>query len=63
MLVLDRKAGQIVVIGDTRLKVLEIRPSGKVVLGVEAPVEIPIRREELEVELRVMDDTDSEAVA
>jgi carbon storage regulator len=46
MLVLSRKPGEAVVIGDNvRLTVVAIRGS-RVRLGITAPVETPIRREE-----------------
>ena len=47
MLVVSRKAGQEVIIGDNiRVAVLSVRGS-QVRLGFEAPVEVPIRRDEL----------------
>jgi carbon storage regulator len=46
MLVLSRKAGEVIVIGDNiRLTVLAIR-GNQVRLGVAAPVEIAIRRDD-----------------
>jgi len=47
MLVLTRKVGEVVVIGhDTRIAVLAIQGS-RVRLGVTAPAEVPVRRDEL----------------
>ena len=47
MLVLTRKAGESVVIGDSiRVTVIELSP-GVVRLGFEAPAEIAIHREEV----------------
>jgi carbon storage regulator len=47
MLVLTRKTGQIITIGDDiRIKIVEIG-NGIVKLGIEAPRETPIYREEL----------------
>ena len=47
MLVLARKSGEAVVIGDRiTVRVLEIR-NGQVKLGVEAPDEIAVHREEI----------------
>jgi carbon storage regulator len=50
MLVLSRKSGETIVIGDEiRVTVLEIR-GNSVKLGLEAPREVPLRRAELPVE-------------
>ncbi|MFH7320870.1 carbon storage regulator CsrA [Desulfurivibrio sp. D14AmB] len=47
MLVLARKLGEAVAIGDQiTIRVLEVK-NGQVKLGVEAPTEIPIHREEI----------------
>jgi len=47
MLVLSRKSGQSVWIGETMcVKVLDVR-NGRVRLGLTAPREMPIRRQEL----------------
>jgi carbon storage regulator len=47
MLVLTRKAGQCIVInGDITVTVLEVR-GNQIRLGIEAPKEVPVRREEV----------------
>jgi carbon storage regulator len=52
MLVLSRKSGETIVIGDDiRITVLEIR-GNSVKLGLSAPAEVAIRREELCLEGR-----------
>ena len=52
MLVLTRKAGQTINIGDDiRIKIVEIG-NGFVKLGIEAPRELPIYREELYEKLK-----------
>ena len=52
MLVLTRKADQIINIGDDiRIKILEIG-NGYVKLGIDAPKEMPIYREELYEKLK-----------
>jgi carbon storage regulator len=52
MLVLSRKSGETIVIGDEiRVTVLEVR-GNSVKLGLEAPRETPIRRAELPIEGR-----------
>ncbi|MEW5744042.1 MAG: carbon storage regulator CsrA [Nitrospirota bacterium] len=52
MLVLTRKAGQTINIGDTiSIKIVEIG-NGYVKLGIEAPKELPIYREELYEKLK-----------
>ncbi len=52
MLVLTRKAGQTINIGDDiRIKIVEIG-NGFVKLGIEAPREMPIYREELYEKLK-----------
>jgi carbon storage regulator len=48
MLVLSRKANEVICIGpDTYITVLAIQ-GGKVRLGIEAPRDVPIRRAELQ---------------
>jgi carbon storage regulator len=52
MLVLTRKTGQIINIGDDiRIKIVEVG-NGIVKLGIEAPRELPIFREELYEKLK-----------
>jgi len=52
MLVLTRKTGQIINIGeDIRIKIVDIG-NGIVKLGIEAPRELPIYREELYEKLK-----------
>lgn len=52
MLVLTRKAGQTINIGDDiRIKILEIG-NGFIKLGIEAPKDLPIYREELYEKLK-----------
>ncbi|HXW69429.1 MAG TPA: carbon storage regulator CsrA [Dissulfurispiraceae bacterium] len=52
MLVLTRKTGQIITIGDEiRIKVVDVG-NGIVKLGIEAPRELPIFREELYEKLK-----------
>ena len=47
MLVLSRKSGDAVLIdGDIKIKVIEVR-GGVVRLGIEAPKEVPVLRDEL----------------
>jgi len=47
MLVLSRKENQQIIIGDNIVvRVLQVE-GGRVRLGIEAPAEVPIRREEL----------------
>lgn len=47
MLVLSRKAGETLVIGD-EIRVTVVKFRGKIVsLGIDAPKEIPVKREEL----------------
>jgi len=54
MLVLTRKPGERLVIGDNIvLTVISVR-NGQVRLGLEAPRDVPIRREELLATPRVM---------
>jgi carbon storage regulator len=55
MLVLTRKVGQRVLIGDN-VAITVVRVSqGTVRLGIEAPPETPIIREELQLELEASD--------
>lgn len=46
MLVLSRKKGEAIVVGDITIVVTDIR-GDKVRLGVEAPREVPVDREEI----------------
>ena len=47
MLVLARRVGEVVMIGGgVRVTVLQVR-GGKVRLGIEAPAEVPVHREEV----------------
>ena len=48
MLVLSRKANERLIIGDNIVVTIVRVSGGQVRLGIEAPVEIPIRREELD---------------
>ena len=55
MLVLSRKIGERILIGDSvRVTVVRIA-NGAVRLGIEAPVELPVVREELKAELDAAD--------
>jgi len=48
MLVLTRRAGESIVIGkDIVITLVEVRPGGLAVLGVEAPREVPVDRQEV----------------
>jgi len=48
MLVLSRRAGEVIRINrDIIITVLEIDPSGRVRLGIEAPQDVQIHREEV----------------
>ena len=52
MLVLTRKLGENIRIGDSvKITVLEVR-SGQVKLGIEAPPEIKVHREEIDARLQ-----------
>ena len=52
MLILTRKVGESIMIGtDVAVKVLGVR-SGQVKLGVEAPRELPVHREEIYERIR-----------
>ena len=53
MLVVSRKPGQRILIGD-KIVVTVVKVSGGAVrIGVEAPAELPVIREELAVEIRL----------
>ena len=61
MLVLSRKDGEAILIGDgVRVRVLEIK-GNRVKIGVEAPLDTPVFREE--VKMRVPFDLDDHAAA
>lgn len=50
MLILSRKQGQAIFIGrhaGIKIRVLEIDPRGQVRIGIEAPSDIPVNREEI----------------
>lgn len=48
MLVLSRHVGQSIIVGDdVRITLIELRADGKVRLGIEAPRETTIHREEI----------------
>ena len=51
MLVLSRQKGESIRIGDIQVTVVEIR-GGKVRLGVEAPLDVPVHREEVWVAIQ-----------
>lgn len=52
MLVLTRKLGELIRIGDkVKITVLEVR-SGQVKLGIEAPPEVKVHREEIYVRIQ-----------
>ncbi|MFH0829037.1 MAG: carbon storage regulator CsrA [Candidatus Kerfeldbacteria bacterium] len=52
MLVLTRKLGEIIRIGDSvKITVLEVR-SGQVKLGIDAPPEVKVHREEIYVRIQ-----------
>lgn len=55
MLVLTRKVGQRVLIGDNVAVTIVRVSQGTVRLGIEAPPETPIVREELQLELEASD--------
>lgn len=49
MLILARKAGESLVIGDNvQLTILSVEPNGNVTLGIEAPKDVLILRKELQ---------------
>lgn len=52
MLVVSRKAGERILIGDKIAITVVKVSSGAVRIGIEAPSELPIMREELAIELR-----------
>jgi carbon storage regulator len=49
MLVLSRRRGQRLIIGNREIiiEVVEVRPNGTVRLGIEAPEDISVHREEI----------------
>ena len=49
MLVLARKPGQKITIGEgITVMVTEVKPNGTVKLGIQAPREVPVHREEVQ---------------
>lgn len=51
MLVLSRKVGEAVVIeGLIKIRILQVTPSGQIKVGIEAPRDVVIEREELVAE-------------
>ena len=60
MLILTRRAGEMIMIGDAvMVKVLGIR-GGQVKIGIEAPAEVPIHRQEIYERIKVERDTPAE---
>ncbi|MDX1433331.1 MAG: carbon storage regulator CsrA [Gammaproteobacteria bacterium] len=60
MLILTRRAGEMIMIGDAvMVKVLGIR-GGQVKIGIEAPTEVPIHRQEIYERIRAERDTPTE---
>ena len=56
MLVLSRKVGQRILLGD-QISITVVRINGGGVrLGIEAPPEMPVIREEMQAKLRAADD-------
>lgn len=53
MLILTRKAGEMIMIGDSvMVKVLGIR-GGQVKIGIEAPTEVPVHRHEIYERIKI----------
>jgi carbon storage regulator len=53
MLVLTRRQYERITIGDDiSIEVVEVRPNGQVRIGVEAPIEVPVHREEVMRQIR-----------
>lgn len=48
MLVLTRKVGESIVIGDVVIRVVSFKGQQQVRIGIDAPSDVPIRRGELE---------------
>ena len=61
MLVLSRKVGERILIGDDIAVTVVRVVQGGVRIGIEAPTELPIVREELKVELERADQAAKEA--
>lgn len=63
MLILTRRAGEMIMIGDSvMVKVLGIR-GGQVKIGIEAPSEVPVHRHEIYERIQVERDLPSEDVS
>jgi carbon storage regulator len=57
MLILTRKVGEVIMIGDdVVVKVLGVR-SGQVKIGIEAPRELPVHRQEIFERIKSEDDS------
>ena len=55
MLVLSRHIGEAITIGDDIvIRVVEVRPGGQVRLGIDAPKEVAVHREEVRNQIRRM---------
>lgn len=53
MLVLSRERDEVIEIGDhIRVTVCEVRPCGQVRLGIDAPKEMPVHRQEVADKIR-----------
>ena len=55
MLVLSRHIGEAITIGDDiTIRIVEVRPGGQVRLGIDAPREVAVHREEVRNQIRRM---------